>query len=110
MIGIVIAHYVWLPVPILPVLVGMVFVTLLLYKQAHAQSVAILVCCLLLGMCVMQRHQQTTDQPQTETRLDRSRNFFLQQREQLLQRFNDSGLDGDAYAVVAAMSLGDKSL
>ena len=60
-------------------------------------------------MCVMQHHQQTTNQPQTETRLDRSRNFFLQQREQLLQRFNDSGLDGDAYAVVAAMSLGDKS-
>ena len=57
----------------------------------------------------MQHHQQTTNQPQTETRLDRSRNFFLQQREQLLQRFNDSGLDGDAYAVVAAMSLGDKS-
>ena len=57
----------------------------------------------------MQYHQQTTNQPQTETRLDRSRNFFLQQREQLLQRFNDSGLDGDAYAVVAAMSLGDKS-
>ena len=109
MIGIVIAHYVWLPVPILPVLAGMVFVTLLLYKQAHAQSVAILVCCLLLGMCVMQYHQQTSDQASTESRFDRSRSFFLEQREQLLQRYQDGGLDGDAYAVVAAMSLGDKT-
>ncbi len=108
-LGIIIAYYVSLPITILPVLAGMVVVALLLYKFANAQSVAIVVCCLLLGMCVMQRHQQTTDQPQTETRFDRSRNFFLQQREQLLQRFNDSGLDGDAYAVVAAMSLGDKS-
>lgn len=109
MIGIVIAHYVWLPVPILPELAGMVFVTLLLYKQAHAQSVAILVCCLLLGMCVMQYHQQTSDQESTESRFDRSRSFFLEQREQLLQRYQDGGLDGDAYAVVAAMSLGDKT-
>ena len=108
-LGIIIAHYVSLPITILPVLAGMVVVASLLYKFANAQSVAIVVCCLLLGMCVMQHHQQTTNQPQTETRLDRSRNFFLQQREQLLQRFNDSGLDGDAYAVVAAMSLGDKS-
>ena len=108
-LGIIIAHYVSLPITILPVLAGMVAVALLLYKFANAQSVTIVLCCLLLGMCVMQHHQQTTNQPQTETRLDRSRNFFLQQREQLLQRFNDSGLDGDAYAVVAAMSLGDKS-
>lgn len=109
MIGIVIAHYVWLPVPILPVLAGMVFVTLLLYKQAHAQSVAILVCCLLLGMCVMQYHQQTSERASAESRFDRSRSFFLEQREQLLQRYQDGGLDGDAYAVVAAMSLGDKT-
>ena len=109
MIGIIIAYYVSLPFPILPVLAGMVIVTLLLYKYANGQSVAIIICCLLLGMSVMQHHQQTSGQPQTETRFDRSRNFFLQQREQLLQRFNDGGLEGDAYAVVAAMSLGDKS-
>ena len=109
MIGIIIAYYVSLPFPILPVLAGMVIVTLLLYKYANGQSVAIIICCLLLGMSVMQHHQHTSGQPQTETRFDRSRNFFLQQREQLLQRFNDGGLEGDAYAVVAAMSLGDKS-
>ncbi len=109
MIGIVIAYYVSLPFPMLPVLAGMVIVTLLLYKYANGQSIAIMICCLLLGMSVMQHHQQTSGQPQTETRFDRSRNFFLQQREQLLQRFNDGGLEGDAYAVVAAMSLGDKS-
>ena len=109
MIGIIIAYYVSLPFPILPVLAGMVIVTLLLYKYANGQSVAIIICCLLLGMSVMQHHQHTSGQPQTETRFDRSRKFFLQQREQLLQRFNDGGLEGDAYAVVAAMSLGDKS-
>ena len=33
----------------------------------------------------------------------------MQQREKLLERFSDNGINGDAYAVVAAMSLGDKS-
>jgi competence protein ComEC len=57
----------------------------------------------------MQYHQQTSDQASAESRFDRSRSFFLEQREQLLQRYQDGGLDGDAYAVVAAMSLGDKT-
>lgn len=108
-LGIIIANYVQLPISMLPVLAGMVVIALLLYKFANAQSVVIMACCLLLGICVMQHHQQSTYEPKTESRFDRSRNFFLQQREQLLQRYNDSGLEGDAYAVVAAMSLGDKS-
>ena len=42
--------------------------------------------------------------------LERSRLFFLQQRSRLLQRFAHQGLESDEYAVVAAMTLGDKSV
>lgn len=42
------------------------------------------------------------------SRLERSKMFFLQKRDQLLQRLSDGGMEGDAYAVVAAMALGDK--
>ena len=108
-VGIIIAHGVSLPIPVLPVLAGMVVVAYLFKKHPHAQSVAIVVCWLLVGMCVMQRHQQVSVTPQTESRFDRSRAFFLHQRGKLLQRMADNGLESDAYAVVAAMSLGDKS-
>ena len=43
------------------------------------------------------------------SRLERSKIFFLQKRDRLLQRLSDGGMEGDAYAVVAAMVLGDKS-
>lgn len=41
--------------------------------------------------------------------LERTRLFFLQQRSRLLQRFSSQGLEGEQYAVVAAMALGDKT-
>ena len=44
-----------------------------------------------------------------DSRLSRSKAFFLLQRDRLLQRLSDGGIEGDAYAVVAAMALGDKS-
>lgn len=44
-----------------------------------------------------------------DSRLSRSKSFFLLQRYRLLQRLSDGGIEGDAYAVVAAMALGDKS-
>jgi len=43
------------------------------------------------------------------SRLERSRIFFLKQRSCLLKRFKSQGLDGDEYAIVAAMALGDKT-
>lgn len=43
------------------------------------------------------------------SRLERARLFFLRQRSRLLQRFSNQGLDGEQYAVVAAMALGEKS-
>ena len=108
-IGIIMARYVPIPIPVLPVLAAMVGVSCLLYRFKHLQSAAVMVCFLLLGMCVMQHHQTISVEVQTESRLERSKSFFLQQRSKLLERFSESGMDADAYAVVAAMSLGDKS-
>lgn len=108
-IGIVIARYVLLPIPVLPILAVMVMITVLLWKYTNLQSIAILVCFLLVGMFLMQRQLSATDGSQSFSRLDNSKVFFLNQRGMLLDRLAYSGVDGDAYAVVAAMALGDKS-
>ena len=108
-IGIIIAHYVALPVSMLPVLIGMVVIALLLWKYKYMQSLSILLCFLFMGMFLMQRQQTMPDDLQQTSSIDRSKAFFMQQREKLLTRFSDNGINGDAYAVVAAMSLGDKS-
>ena len=108
-IGIVIARYVLLPIPVLPILAVMVMITVLLWKYTNLQSIAILVCFLLVGMFLMQRQLSATDDSQSVSRLDNSKVFFLNQRGMLLDRLAYSGVDGDAYAVVAAMALGDKS-
>ena len=108
-IGIIIAHYVVLPIPMLPVLIGILVIALLLQKYENMQSLAIQFCFLIMGMFLMQRQHTMPDNSQTTTSIDRSKAFFMQQREKLLERFSDNGIDGDAYAVVAAMSLGDKS-
>ena len=108
-IGITIANYIELPIPIFPVFAGMVVIALLLGSHRYLQSVAILLCFLLMGMFLMQRQLSLPDDSQNISRIDRSKQFFLSQRSKLLERFADGGVDGDAYAVVAAMSLGDKS-
>ena len=108
-IGIIIAHYVALPVSMLPVLIGMVVIALLLWKYKYMQSLSILLCFLFMGMFLVQRQQAIPEDSQTTSSIDRSKAFFMQQREKLLNRFSDNGINGDAYAVVAAMSLGDKS-
>ena len=108
-IGITIANYIELPIPIFPVFAGMVVIALLLGSHRYLQSVAILLCFLLMGMFLMQRQLSMPDESQSVSRIDRSKQFFLSQRSKLLERFADGGVDGDAYAVVAAMSLGDKS-
>lgn len=108
-VGIVIANYVPLPIAVLPILAVMVVITMFLGKYENLQSIAILVCFLLLGMFLMQRHLSATDDSQSVSRLDNTKAYFLTQRGILLDRMYDSGVDGDAYAVVAAMALGDKS-
>lgn len=108
-VGIVIANYVPLALSVLPALAVMVVVTLLLWKYENLQSIAILACFLLVGMFLMQRHLSVSDESVSMSRLDKSKAYFLNQRGMLLDRLADSGVDGDAYAVVAAMALGDKS-
>ena len=108
-VGIVIANYVPLALSVLPALAVMVVVTLLLWKYENLQSIAILACFLLVGLFLMQRHLSASDESVSMSRLDKSKAYFLNQRGILLDRLADSGVDGDAYAVVAAMALGDKS-
>ena len=108
-VGIVIANYVPLAFSVLPALAVMVVVTLLLWKYENLQSIAILACFLLVGMFLMQRHLSVSDESVSMSRLDKSKAYFLNQRGILLDRLADSGVGGDAYAVVAAMALGDKS-
>ena len=108
-IGIVIAKFVVLPIPMLPLFAGMVAIALLLWKHKNLQSFAILLCFLIMGMFLMQRQLSMPDESQTISRVERSKDFFLNQRSKLLARFADNGIDGDAYAVVSAMTLGDKS-
>lgn len=108
-IGIIIAAYVAFPIPLLPVLAGMVVIALLLRRFEYWQSGAIVVCCLLLGMWLMQRHLSAPAETLTDSQLERCQTYFIHQRSVLLERLSAGGIDGDTYAVVAAMSLGDKS-
>ena len=69
---------------------------------------------MVLGSLLIQRQQpervMTAEISQQQmSRIDRSKTFFLRQRVKLLERLQREGLEGDAYAVVAAMALGDKS-
>ena len=108
-LGMVIAHYLPLPIPIFPVLAIAVVIALLLWKHENLQSFAIMMCFLFMGMFLMQRHLSAPDDVQSDSRTERSKAYFLHQRSKLLERFSDNGIDGDAYAVLAAMSFGDKS-
>ena len=53
--------------------------------------------------------RQAQQEPPQASRLERSKTYFLSQRARLLDRLSENGVDGDAYAVVAAMALGDKA-
>ena len=106
MAGIVIAKYMVVPFSLYPLLVVLVLTAFCLRLYAQLQSVVIAVCFVVLGTVLMQRAQQ---KPTEVSRLDHSKTYFLEQRAKLLDRLSDSGVDGSVYAVVAAMSLGDKS-
>lgn len=123
-LGIVTAAYTPVTVPLcLSALVASTFAVLLLHKWSMGQSVAIAMAVFLLGLTLAARQrdelaannrtvrqwQQVQKTADPDTRLGRSRLFFLQQRERLLTHFRQQGLEGEAYALVAAMTLGDKS-
>ena len=106
MAGIVLAKYLVVPFALFPLLVVVVLSAFCLWRYEHLQSAAIVLCFVVLGALLMQRSQQESPQP---SRLDRSKTYFLEQRAKLLDRLSESGVDGSVYAVVAAMTLGDKS-
>lgn len=106
MVGIVMTRYIVLPFSLFPLLVGVVLLAGSLWRYEHLQSAAIVFCFVVLGAVLMQRAQQDTS---SISRLDRSKTYFLEKRNELLERLSDHGVDGSVYAVVAAMTLGDKS-
>lgn len=105
MAGMVVAKYV-VSLPLFPLLVGLILIAFCLWRYAYLQSAVIILCFVVLGALLMQQAQQ---EPPQVSRLERSRNYFLSQRARLLDRLSENGVDGNVYAVVAAMALGDKS-
>lgn len=105
MAGMVAAKYV-VSLPLFPLLVGLIIIAFFLWRYVYLQSAVIILCFVVLGVLLMQRAQQ--ESPQV-SRLERSKNYFLSQRARLLDRLSENGVDGNVYAVVAAMALGDKS-
>ena len=106
MAGIVLAWYFVIPFALFPLLLVVVLLAFCLWRYEHLQSAVIGLCFVVLGALLMQRALQ---EPSSVSRLDRSKTYFLAQRAKLLDRLSESGLDGSVYAVVAAMTLGDKS-
>ena len=105
MAGIVLAKYLVVAFALFPLLV-VVLLAFCLWRYEHLQSAVIGLCFVVLGALLMQRALQ---EPSSVSRLDRSKTYFLAQRAKLLDRLSESGVDGSVYAVVAAMTLGDKS-
>ena len=109
MAGIVAGRFLPLPFPLWPLLVVVVLLALSLRRWPMWQSGAIVVCFLVLGALLIQQDSASLPHEGERSRIEQSRQWFLQQRALLLERLQEQGLDGDAYAVVAAMALGDKS-
>ena len=108
---------------LLPALALTLLLSLLLHRRPLGQSLTLSVAVLLLGATLAARQRvkqeasgmtvrqwvQTQKEPDTGTMIGRSRLFFLQQRERLLNRYRQQGLEGNTYALVTATTLGDKS-
>ena len=106
MAGMLFASYLVIPFTLFPLLVAVVLLAFCLRRYENLQSAVIGLCFVVLGALLMQRARQ---EPPSVSRLDRSKTYFLERRAKLLDRLSESGVDGSAYAVVAAMALGDKS-
>lgn len=106
MAGMLFASYLVIPFTLFPLLVAVVLLAFCLWRYENLQSAVLCLCMVVLGALLMQRARQ---EPPSVSRLDRSKTYFLERRAKLLDRLSESGVDGSAYAVVAAMALGDKS-
>ena len=109
MVGIVVGKYLSIAIPLWPLLAVVVLLALLLRRWPMWQSGMIVVSFVVLGAFLMQRDLASSSHESEWSRVEQSRHWFLQQRTLLLERLSEQGLDGDAYAIVAAMALGDKS-
>lgn len=105
MAGMVAERYV-VSLPLFPLLVALTLTAFCLWRHAYLQSAVIISCFVVLGALLMRQAQQ---EPPQASRLERSQTYFQSQRARLLDRLSENGVDGDAYAVVAAMALGDKA-
>jgi len=108
---------------LLPALALMLLLAVLLRRHPMGQSLTLAVAIFLLGATLSARQRvrqeasgmtvrqwvQKQKEPDANTMVGRSRLFFLKQREKLLERYRQQGLEDDAYALVAAMTLGDKT-
>lgn len=109
MVGILLGSHLSLSVPFCIVfLLAMVITTALLGRWSKLQTIGIALCSVILGILVMEMDLSKVDDGEP-SRIERTQQYFLNQRNILLQRLETAGLSDNQYAVVAAMALGDKS-
>ena len=109
MVGILLGSHLSLSVPFcIVLLLAMVVATALLGRWSKLQTIGIALCSVILGILVMEMDLSKVDDGEP-SRIERTQQYFLNQRNILLQRLETAGLSDDQYAVVAAMALGDKS-
>lgn len=109
MAGIILGNHLLLTVPLcILILLGLVTITALLWRWTKLQTLGIALCSVMLGLLVTEMDLSKVDDGEP-SRIERTQQYFLHQRAQLLERLETAGLSDDQYAVVAAMALGDKS-
>lgn len=109
MVGILLGSHLSLSVPFcIVLLLAMVVATVLLGRWSKLQTIGIALCSVILGILVMEMDLSKVDDGEP-SRIERTQQYFLNQRNILLQRLETAGLSDNQYAVVAAMALGDKS-
>ena len=109
MVGILLGSHLSLSVPFcIVLLLAMVVATALLGRWSKLQTIGIALCSVILGILVMEMDLSKVDDGEP-SRIERTQQYFLHQRNILLQRLETAGLSDNQYAVVAAMALGDKS-
>ena len=109
MVGIILGSHLLLSVPYcIMLLLAMVIITALLGRWGKLQTLGIALCSVVLGILIMEMDLSKVDDGEP-SRIERTQQYFLHQRNLLLERLQSSGLSDDQYAIVAAMALGDKS-
>jgi len=98
--------------------VACILLTWLLRRWDFVQSIGVLLCFFWMGMLVGQnvdraslhhRHVSQRTEKQQLSRIERVQQRCLEYRQELLDRYRTQSSEEDEYAVVAAMTLGDKS-